>query len=98
MNGSADEFDQRQLSELARRLDIPARQLLIAAARLAQADPAQANDPVFRERVLRDAKNENPGAELAARLMLTPLSDYAIGELDGLFAEIWPQMRPRQAE
>ena len=98
MNASGNAFDEQQISELARRLDIPARQLLIAAARLAQADPAQANDPAFRERVLRDAKNESPGAELAARLMLTPLSDYAIGELDGLFAEIWPETRPRQAE
>lgn len=98
MNASANAFDEQQLSELARRLGIPARQLLIAAARLAQADPAQANDAVFRERVLSDAKNASPAVELTARLMLTPLSDFAIGELDGLFAEIWPGTRPRPAE
>lgn len=98
MNASAHAFDEQKLSELARRLGIPARQLLIAAARLAQADRAQASDPVFRERVLLDARNESPSAELSARLLLTPLSDYAIGELDGLFAEIWPETRPRQAE
>jgi hypothetical protein len=98
VNAALDDFDEPQLSELAQRLGIPARQLLIAAARLAQADPAQASDPAFRERVLRDARNESPSAELSARLLLTPLSDYAIGELDGLFAEIWPEARQRPAE
>lgn len=93
MSASAERFDDKQLSALALRLGIPARQLLIAAARLAQAEPARAHDPVFRERVLREARNGSPSAEIAARLLLTPLSDYAIGELDGLFAEIWPQTR-----
>jgi len=91
-------LDDARLSALSRRLGIPARQLLIAAARLAEADPKLANDSVYRQSVLQDARNESPSAEAAARLLLTPMPDYAINEVDRLFASIWPDSANRQDE
>jgi hypothetical protein len=84
-------FDTAQLAALSHRLGIPARQLLIAAMRLAQAEPERAADPAYRKRVLLEASQENAAAEASARLLLTPLSDYAIDEVDRLFAGIWPE-------
>jgi hypothetical protein len=89
-------FDATQLAALSRRLGIPARQLLIAAARLANADAKLASDPAYRDSVLRDARNRSESAEAAARLMLTPLPDYALNEVDRLFASIWPETASRQ--
>ena len=91
-------LDDARLSALSRRLGIPARQLLVAAARLAQADPKLANNPEYRQRVLQDARNESPSAEAAARLLLTPMPDYAINEVDRLFASIWPDSANRRDE
>jgi hypothetical protein len=96
MSVSTATLDAERLTELSRRLGIPARQLLIAAARLAQANPELANDPTYRHRVLQDARNESADAEAAARLLLTPIPDYAINELDRLFASIWPDSARRQ--
>ena len=90
MNASDAKLDQEQLAALSRRLHVPVRQLLIAAARLAQAEPQLAKDPAFRARVLREAKHASAAAAESAALLLTPLSDYAINELDSLFAGIWP--------
>lgn len=95
MNAPSGTLDGAQLAALSRRLGMSARQLLIAAARLAQA-PERAADPAYRERVLRDARDESPAAEEAARLLLTPVPDYAINELERLFAGIWPGSSPRQ--
>jgi hypothetical protein len=89
-------LDTERLAELSRRLGIPARQLLVAAARLAEANPELANDPAYRQRVLQDARNESADAEAAAQLLLTPIPDYAINELDRLFASIWPDSARRQ--
>jgi hypothetical protein len=86
---NATSFDDAKLAALSRRLGIPARQLLIAAARLAEA-PNGANDPAFRARVIADARSGTTDAESAARRLLTPLSDYALDEVDRLFAGIWP--------
>ena len=91
-------LDDARLSALSSRLGIPARQLLIAAARLAAVDPRVASDPAYRQRVLLDAQNESPSAEAAARLLLTPMPDYAINEVDRLFASIWPNSANRQDE
>ena len=91
-------LDDARLAALSRRLGISARQLLIAAARLAGADPKLANDPAYRQSVLRDARNESPSAEAAARLLLTPMPDYAINEVDRLFASIWPDSANRRDE
>jgi len=91
MNSTAATIDEARLAALARRLGMPARQLLIAAARIAQADPARAADPAFRQRVLDGARNESTVAEDAARLMLTPIAEYSINELDRLFASLWPE-------
>ncbi len=85
-------LDTERLAALSRRLGVSARQLLVAAARLADAGPAIADDPAYRERVLRDARNESEAAEGAARLLLTPFADYAINEVDRLFATIWPEL------
>jgi hypothetical protein len=82
-------IDAPRLAALSRRLGIPARHLLIAAARLAE-QPERAGDPEFRERVLRDARDRSRSAEASARLLLTPVPDYAIDELDRLFETIWP--------
>jgi len=84
-------IDEARLAALAGRLGVQARQLLTAAARLAQADPARAADPSFRQRVLDDARNESAAAEHAARLMLTPIAQYSVNELDRLFASLWPE-------
>ena len=91
-------LDDARLSALSRRLGIPARQLLIAAARLAEVDPRVASDFAYRQSVLRDARNESPSAEAAARLLLTPMPDYALNEVDRLFASIWPDSANRQDE
>lgn len=91
-------LDPARLLALSHRLGIAARQLLVAAARLAEADPRVASDPVYRQRVLRDARNESPSAEAAARLLLTPMPDYSINEVDRLFASIWPDSLRRQDE
>ena len=96
MSQTAPTPDDARLSELSRTLGVPARQLLIAAARLATADPQRANDPAYRQRVLQDARNESGSAEAAARLLLTPIGDYAINEVDRLFASIWPDITNRQ--
>lgn len=87
---------ERRLKDLSRRLGIPARQLLVAAARLAEAKPELANDPAFRHRVLREARNASAEAEAAAHLLLTPIADYATNEVDRLFASIWPEQMRRQ--
>ena len=88
-------FDAPRLAALSRRLGIPARQLLIAAARLAE-QPERAADPEFRERVLRDARARSRSADASARLLLTPVPDFAIDELDRLFETIWPGSSPRR--
>ena len=95
MNAPSGTLDEAALAALSRRLGISARQLLIAAARLAQA-PERAADTEYRERVLRDAREESAAAESAARLLLTPVQDYAINEIERLFAGIWPGSSPRQ--
>jgi len=89
MSAPAARIDAPRLAALSRRLGIPARQLLVAAARLAE-QPDRAGDPEFRERVLRDARSRSRPAEASARLLLTPVPDYAIDELDRLFETIWP--------
>jgi hypothetical protein len=89
-------LDDARLAALSRRLGIPVRQLLIAAARLAEADPKLANDPEYRQSVLQDARNERPSADAAAQLLLTPMPDYALNEVDRLFASIWPDSANRQ--
>jgi hypothetical protein len=88
-------IDAPRLAALSRRLGIPARELLIAAARLAE-HPERAGDPAFRERVLRDAHDRSRPAEASARLLLTPVPDYAIDELDRLFETIWPGSSPQR--
>jgi hypothetical protein len=90
VNGPA--FDDAKIAALSRRLGIPARQLLIAAARLAEA-PERARDPAFRARIVADARTCNADAEHSARRLLTPLPDYALDEVDRLFAGIWPHDR-----
>jgi hypothetical protein len=97
MSAPSGTLDEAQLAALSQRLGIPARQLLIAAARLA-GDPDRAGDPAYRERVLQDAREENQAAESAARLLLTPVPDYAINEVERLFAGIWPGFSTRQDE
>ena len=82
-------IDTPRLAALSRRLGIPARQLLIAATRLAE-QPERASDPEFQERVLRDARERSRSAEASARLLLTPVPDYAINEVERLFESIWP--------
>lgn len=82
-------IDAARLAALSRRLGIPARQLLIAAARIADRRE-RAADPEFRERVLSDARGHSRPADASARLLLTPVPDYAIDELDRLFETIWP--------
>lgn len=91
MSTAPGTIDEARLAALAGRLRVSARQLLIAAARIAQADPARASDPVFMRRVLEDARNDSAAAETAARLLLTPVADYSINELDRLFAALWPE-------
>lgn len=88
-------FDAPRLAALSRRLGIPARQLLIAAARLAE-HPERASDAAFRETILRDARDRSRSAEAAAQLLLTPVSDFAIDELDRLFETIWPGASPER--
>jgi hypothetical protein len=88
-------IDAPRLAALSRRLGIPARQLLIAAARLADL-PERAADPEFRAQVLRDARDRSRPAEASARLLLTPVPDYAIDELDRLFETIWPGSAPKR--
>ena len=88
-------LDALRLAALSRRLGIPARQLLIAAARLAER-PERAADPEFRARVLRDARDRSGAAEASARLLLTPVPDYAIDEVDRLFETIWPGSAPQR--
>ena len=95
MNAADGTLDEARLAALAERLGIPARQLLIAAARLAESDEGAA-DPARVERVLDDARSGNPAAAEAARLLLTPIGDYAINEVHVLFAGIWPGSAERQ--
>lgn len=95
MSAPVATIDDERLTALSVRLGIPARQLLIAAARLAQAERALSNDPAYRERVLQDAKNQSAAAESAARLLLTPPPDYSTDELDRLFAGLWPESAHR---
>ena len=83
-------IDAPRLAALSRRLGIPARQLLIAAARLAEQPGRATADHEFRDRVLRDARAHSRSADASARLLLTPVPDYAIDELDRLFETIWP--------
>jgi hypothetical protein len=88
-------IDAPRLAALSRRLGIPARQLLIAAARLAE-HPERAADPEFRASVLREARDRSRSAEASAALLLTPVPDYAIDELDRLFETIWPGSSPQR--
>ena len=83
------DIDAKRLGDLAARLGVSPRQLVIAAARLA-ADPGRADDPAFRARVLSDARDASPAAEASARVLLAPLETFAVDEVDRLFAEIWP--------
>jgi hypothetical protein len=88
------DIDAERLGDLAARLRVPARQLVIAAARLA-ADPERAADPAFRAAVLADARAASPFAEAAAHVLLAPLETFAVDEVDRLFAQIWPASTPR---
>ena len=95
MSGTEARIDAPRLAALSRRLGIPARQLLIAAARLAE-NPERSADPAFRETVLRDARDRSRPADASARLLLTPVPDVAIDELDRLFETIWPGSAPKR--
>jgi hypothetical protein len=96
MSGAAAQIDSAQLAALSERLGIAPRRLLIAAARLAQAEPQRKNDPAFLREVLEDARDDDAVTESAARLLLTPIADYAINDLDRLFASLWPDVGERQ--
>ena len=96
MSSMAAPVDASQLAALSERLGIPARQLLIAAARLAEAEPQLRNDPDYLRRVLDDAKHADTAAQTSAQLLLTPIADYAINDLDRLFASIWPEAGAKQ--
>lgn len=96
MNTASGTIDEARLAELSRRLGIPARQLLIAAARMADSGADRLADPKFRRVILDDARNASPAAESAARLLLTPVASYAIDEVDRLFASIWPRAEATQ--
>ena len=89
MNRTQALVDTAQLAALSDRLAISPHRLLIAAARLAQAEPHRRNDPVYLRQVLEEARHADPASESAARLLLTPAADYAINDLDRLFASIW---------
>jgi hypothetical protein len=88
-------FDEARFAALAERLGIPARQLLIAAARLAESGIDVA-DSACVDRLLEDARNGSAAADEAARLLLTPIGDYAINEVQVLFAGIWPGSAERR--
>jgi len=96
MSTMAAAVDASQLAALSERLGIPARQLLIAAARLAEAEPQRRNDPAYLRRVLDDAKHADAAAQSSAELLLTPIAEYAINDLDRLFASIWPETGAKQ--
>jgi hypothetical protein len=96
MSTMAAPVDAQQLAALSDRLGIPARQLLIAAARLAEAEPQFRDDPDYLRRVLDDAKHADAAAQSSAQLLLTPIADYAINDLDRLFAGIWPETGAKQ--
>jgi hypothetical protein len=95
MSAPGGTLDEARLAALSARLGISARQLLIAAARLAESDTGRAVDPAFIERVLCDARQAGAAAESSARLLLTPIADYAINEIEVLFAGIWPEPAER---
>ena len=97
MTARAPAFDDARLAALSRRLGIPARRLLIAAARLAEAGDRRI-DPALRAQLLADARAGNADAERSARRLLTPLPDYAIDEVDRLFAGIWPEAAPGRSD
>jgi hypothetical protein len=96
MSTMAAPVDAQQLAALSERLGIPARQLLIAAARLAEAEPHLRNDPDYLRRVLDDAKHADAAAQTSAQLLLTPIADYSINDMDRLFATIWPESGAKQ--
>ena len=96
MSSMAAAVDASQLAALSERLGIPAHQLLIAAARLAEAEPQRRNDPDYLRRVLDDAKQADAAAQSSAQLLLTPIAEYAINDLDRLFASIWPETGAKQ--
>lgn len=90
MSGIAAPIDTAELAALSERLGIPARQLLIAAARLAELDAGLQRDPAFVQSVLDDARRHDASAHACAQMLLTPPAGYAIDDLDRLFATIWP--------
>ena len=92
MSGSDGTLDETQLAALSLKLGVSPRQLLVAAARLAE-NADCAHDPAYRARVVADACAGSPDAEAAARLLLTPFADYAMNEIDRLFEGIWPEAR-----
>ena len=96
MSTMAAAVDASQLAALSERLGIPARQLLIAAARLAEAEPQRRNDPDYLRRVIDDAKHADAAAQSSVELLLTPIAEYAINDLDRLFASIWPETGAKQ--
>jgi len=90
-------IDPERLDALSRRLGIPARTLLVAAARLAEAGAEQAADPAFIARVLADAREGSGAAgKTAENLLLTPVADFSTNEVERLFASLWPETARRQ--
>ncbi len=82
MSAPSGTLDEAQLAALSQRLGISARQLLIAAARLARTIPSAPPIPRTAIACSRTRATKAPAAESAARLLLTPVPDYAINEVD----------------
>lgn len=74
-------FDTPRLARLARNLRLPARQVLLVAARLAHrldGDGTHASEST--RRIARDARGGVGGA--VAALLATPIADFAQDDVD----------------
>lgn len=80
--------DAQALAALGRRLGRSPRQVLVAAARLAQA--TRADGATSREILAAVDFSAHAGAQVAA-LLLTPIASFALDETDAALASLWPR-------
>ena len=78
--------ETRRLADLARRLGVPARSVLLAAASMAQRPDA---DPAAILAALRAGRFSTQDDAAGLALLLTPPSAYALGHVEDALTSLW---------
>ncbi len=83
--------ESRRVLELARRLGCTPRDVLLAAARMVDAQESAPADVLAALR--GHGVRAQSGSDAAANLLLTPPSAYALGHVEDALATLWGRLQ-----